>query len=277
MRHKILAGRHSLTAEDKLRLPGRALIFLKKDCEVFNIRKPSFFSVFFFITYHTEIDRSISYPIFKFVRLFVKLFCILSHLISVNKEAEVKRGGEECKMRKLVESAIQGDADAFLELMEMNSLSMYKVARGILRDDADVADAMQDTILRSFEKIHTLQKPEFFKTWLIRILINECNQIVRHYKKISPQEELPETPRQDQSLAEFEFKEMLGQVDEKYRVILTLYYEQGFKIAEIAELLEINENTVKTRLVRAREQVRHAYFQETPEGGISNERKYTAG
>lgn len=181
-------------------------------------------------------------------------------------------------MGELVEKAIQGNADAFLELMEMHTLSMYKVARGILRRDADVADAIQNTILHSFEKIHTLQNAEFFRTWLMRILINECNQIVRHYKKVNPMEELPETPRPDQSLAEFEFKEMLGQVDEKYRVILTLYYEQGFKIAEIAEILKLNENSVKTRLSRAREQIRLAYFQEMPrEGGTSNERKYTAG
>lgn len=181
-------------------------------------------------------------------------------------------------MQRLVEQAVRGDADAFLELMEMNSLSMYKIARGILKNDDDAADAIQDTILSSFEKIHTLQKTEFFKTWLIRILINECNQILRHYKRIEPQEELPETPRQDRSLAEFEFKEMLGQVDKKYRVILVLYYEQGFKITEIAELLEISENTVKTRLVRAREQIRLAYFQETPEKeGFHNEKKYTIG
>lgn len=195
-------------------------------------------------------------------------------------------------MHKLIEKAVQGDADAFLELMERNSLSMYKVARGILKNDNDVADAIQDTILSSFEKIHTLQKAEYFKTWLIRILINECNQILRHYKKVNPLEKMPETPRHDKSLAEFEFKEMLGQVDEKYRVILVLYYEQGFKISEIAELLELNENTVKTRLVRAREQIRLAYFQEVPGKAASHreersldeeadqfsgDRRYTAG
>ena len=47
-------------------------------------------------------------------------------------------------MGELVEKAIQGNADAFLELMEMHTLSMYKVARGILRNDADVADAVQE-------------------------------------------------------------------------------------------------------------------------------------
>ena len=53
-------------------------------------------------------------------------------------------------MQELVEKAVRGDADAFLELMEMNSLSMYKTARGILKNDNDVSDAIQDTILTSF-------------------------------------------------------------------------------------------------------------------------------
>ena len=75
-------------------------------------------------------------------------------------------------MIQLVKRSISGDADAFLELMEKNSLAMYKVARGILDNDEDAADAIQDTILTCFEKIHTLKNPEYFKTWMIRILIN---------------------------------------------------------------------------------------------------------
>lgn len=202
-------------------------------------------------------------------------------------------------MIQLVEKAIRGDVDAFLELMEKNSLAMYKVARGILKNDDDVADAIQDTILNCFEKIHTLRKPEYFKTWMIRILINECNQILGHYQRVNMPGEFPETAGQDASLAEFEFKEMLELVDEKYRIILVLHYVQGFKISEIAELLELNENTVKTRLSRAREQIRAAYLGNNPQrarmsgrvdfiteqGGISNDkthrisrlRKYTAG
>lgn len=97
-------------------------------------------------------------------------------------------------MIQLVKRSISGDADAFLELMEKNSLAMYKVARGILDNDEDAADAMQDTILTCFEKIHTLKNPEYFKTWMIRILINECNKIHRHYKNFSRAEELPKSP-----------------------------------------------------------------------------------
>lgn len=162
-------------------------------------------------------------------------------------------------MIHLVKRSIAGDADTFLELMEKNSLAMYKVARGILDNDEDAADAIQDTILTCFEKIHTLKNPEYFKTWMIRILINECNKIHRHYKNFSRTEELPEVPGQDMSIAEFEFKEMLGMLDESYRIILILYYVEGFRIADIASILNMNENTVKTRLARARVQLKQEY------------------
>ena len=94
---------------------------------------------------------------------------------------------------------------------------------------------------------------------MIRILINECNKIHRHYKNFSRAEELPEIPGQDMSIAEFEFKEMLGMLDESYRIILVLYYVEGFRIADIASILNMNENTVKTRLVRARVQLKQEY------------------
>lgn len=74
-------------------------------------------------------------------------------------------------MQKIIDKAVQGDVEAFLELMDRNTLSMYKVARAILKNDHDTADAIQDTILNCFEKIHTLKKHEYFKTWMIRILI----------------------------------------------------------------------------------------------------------
>ena len=61
------------------------------------------------------------------------------------------------------------------------------------------------------------------------------------------------------SIEDFEFKEMLGMLDESYRIILVLYYVEGFRIADIASILNMNENTVKTRLVRARMQLKQEY------------------
>lgn len=93
------------------------------------------------------------------------------YLISVN---ETRSGLErkEMNMEKLVQKAKQHDKTAFTVLIEQNTKSMYKVAKAILKNDEDVADALQDTILTCWEKIGTLEKNEFFKTWLIRILIN---------------------------------------------------------------------------------------------------------
>ena len=164
-------------------------------------------------------------------------------------------------MQMLIEKAVRGDVESFLELMNINSLAMYKVARAILSNDDDAADAIQNTILNCFQKLHTLKKLEFFKTWLTRILINECNRILRHHQKEHLSGELPEAMKQDPAIAEFEFKEMLNLIDEKYRLVLVFYYLEGFKIPEIAELLEMNENTVKTRLARARERIRTAYLE----------------
>ena len=69
------------------------------------------------------------------------------------------------------------DTDAFMESIEENMQSMYKTAWAILRNEEDVADALQETIVKGFESLHTLRRPEFFKTWMMRILINNCLQI----------------------------------------------------------------------------------------------------
>nr|WP_294680104.1 sigma-70 family RNA polymerase sigma factor [uncultured Blautia sp.] len=180
-------------------------------------------------------------------------------------------------MIHLVKRSIKGDADAFLELMEMHSLSMYKVARGILDNDEDASDAIQDTILICYEKIHTLKNPKYFKTWMIRILINECNKIHRHYSNFSRTEELPEIPGQDMFIAEFEFKEMLGRLDETYRIIVLLYYVEGFSVADIASILNMNQNTVKTRLARARIRLKEEYAPSDEHCIKSDTSKITAG
>ena len=78
---------------------------------------------------------------------------------------------------ELVKKAKTHDKEAFSQLMKEAGKSMYKVAKAILKNDDDVADAMQETALSCWGKIETLQKEEYFKTWLMRILINHCNTI----------------------------------------------------------------------------------------------------
>ncbi|MBQ7371596.1 MAG: sigma-70 family RNA polymerase sigma factor [Blautia sp.] len=166
-------------------------------------------------------------------------------------------------MEELVRRAVENDADAFLELMDRMSDRMYKTAWSILKNNTDAADAIQDTILTCFEKIGTLREPRYFSTWVTRILINECYQIQKQYKRYEDSTELPEFPAGEDGMEKMRFQELLSLADERYHLILTLYYADEYSVAEIAAMLDMNENTVKTRLARAREQIRRGFCEES--------------
>lgn len=166
-------------------------------------------------------------------------------------------------MKQIVKKAMRGDSDAFAELIETYKVDLYKTAYAILNNNEDAADAIQNTILICFEKIQDLREAKYFKTWMTRILINECKQIIREHEKRCLLEDYQEVSytkeSEDISIEQVEFRELLRYLDEKYRVVVVLYYAQNYRVREIAKLLEISENTVKTRLKRAREQLAKEY------------------
>lgn len=162
-------------------------------------------------------------------------------------------------MNKLIKQAMNHENEAFVELIKENTQAMYKVARGILKNEEDVADALQETILNCYEKIDTLKEPKYFKTWLTRILINNCNDILRKSKWECSYEEQFSLAVVDENVSYGEFIQLIDSLDEKYRMIILLYYVQGFKIREISEILDIKEATVKTRLGRGRKKLKAIY------------------
>lgn len=157
-------------------------------------------------------------------------------------------------MEQLIRKAKLGDADAFTELMMSQMPGMYRVARAILMNDEDAADAISDTILTCFEKLATLKEDRYFKTWMTRILMNKCYEIIRANKNMVYVEELPERAS-EKDLSSLEWKEAMNALDEKYRIVLVLYYAQGFQTREIAKMLKIPDSTVRTRLSRGRQQL----------------------
>lgn len=159
----------------------------------------------------------------------------------------------------LIQKAKRQDKDAFAELMRINAKSMYKVAKAILKCDEDIADAMQETALTCWEKIGTLKKNDYFKTWLIRILINKCNAIYRQKMRFVPNENLPETVTVEDEFSNVEWMELLKFLEEKYRTVIILYYVEGFKVKEIARMLEVSESAVKGRMVTARRKMEDFY------------------
>lgn len=157
----------------------------------------------------------------------------------------------------LVAKAKKRDKQAFTDLMQSCMQEMYKVGISILMNDEDVADAIQDTILTCWEKLDTLKKNKYFKTWMIRILMNNCYAILNKNKRVVTLEEWEEPAYED--TYNVELKEALDLLDEKYRVIVMLFYGNGLSINEISELLNLNKSTIRTRLQRGREKLAHYY------------------
>ena len=157
----------------------------------------------------------------------------------------------------LVKKAQRHDKDAFTELMQLYMKDMYRTAIAILMNEEDAADALQDTILTCWEKLYTLKKAAYFKTWMTRILINHCYDIIRD-SAIFENIELYEEPSKCDEY-NLELKEAFAAIDERYRLPMELYYSQGFKVREIAEMLSLPQNTIKTWLSRGRKQLKEYY------------------
>lgn len=162
-------------------------------------------------------------------------------------------------MEELIQRARCGEPEAFTELMQGHMQTMYKVARSMLRSDEDAADAVQDTILGCWEKIGQLKEEKYFKTWMVRILINKCNDILRAGRRYVPEDGMPEIASFDRHFENVEWNEALRSVDEKYRSVIMLYYVEGFRTGEIGQILDIPESTVRTRLSRGRKKLADIY------------------
>lgn len=155
-----------------------------------------------------------------------------------------------------IKLAIKGDKEAFNILIQENLKSLYIVARGILNSEYDIEDAFQNTILKAYEKISYLRKEEFFKTWLTRILINECNNIIRKNKKIVYIEDSQMNNKgYEDKLGDLDLVNAVNSLNEDLKLTVWLFYFQDMSIDEISTTLEIPKGTVKSRLNRSREKL----------------------
>ena len=148
--------------------------------------------------------------------------------------------------------AQKGSKDAFMRLIKNSELSMYRVAKSFLKSNPDCADAIQETVLKAYQTIASLREPRYFKTWLIRILINECKQILKFKNRVIPIEDLIIQSQQRDVFEQAEVLEAVDSLEDELRTIVVLYYFEDLPLQEVARVLEIPEGTVKSRLSRAR-------------------------
>ena len=140
------------------------------------------------------------------------------------------------------------------KVMEVES-TLYHVSKSILHNETDCEDAVQEAILKAYTKRNTLKEVNFFKTWLTRILINECYQLLRTKKQeISYDVFMQEKPIEDKNNSELYYA--IKKLDIKHRIPIVLCYIEGYKVSEIAHILKIPTGTVKSRLSKGRNQIK---------------------
>lgn len=180
----------------------------------------------------------------------------------------MKSKDEIKQLVNLVNRAKLHDKEAFTELVQLYLKDLYKTAIAILMNDEDAADAIQETLLICWDKINQLKNEKYYKTWMIRILINNCYAIRSKHSKELPVEQVTVDeyiePMEEKDNEE-EFREILSVLDEKYRLPLYLFYGQKYKIVEIAKILGVPKSTIQTRLARGRKQLAKYYDSKTGE------------
>ena len=180
-------------------------------------------------------------------------------------------------MEKLVKQAQRGDKAAFLELIEGNKLSLSRAAMAIVHNEEDAADAVSETVLTVFQKLCTLREPKYFKSWMMRILIYHCYDILRRRKRSVSWETLPEENREeiweDRGRDEvLDIRFSLSALAENDRLVLTLYYLDDLSVRDISKLLGVTENAVKSRLMRGRSRFLRIYEEREAESCEAYER-----
>lgn len=132
---------------------------------------------------------------------------------------------------------------------------LYRISCGMLDSHPDRLDAVQEAVLKAWANLSRLREEKYFETWLTRILINECHNIQHARSKSGvPLENAPEPVAPPG--ANRELREAISELSMELRLPILLYYMEGYKLREVAQILGVPEGTVKTRLLRAKKRLR---------------------
>ena len=162
----------------------------------------------------------------------------------------------------LIKKAKKGNNKAFMDLLRIYEKDMYLLAKYMVKDDELIKDAVQDTILRVYERIEYLKNEDSFKFWLLKILGNKCRDILKKDKNIIYLDVQIEEGYMDKGYDEIEIKNCIEKLNESQREIITLYYFNELTYKEISEIMNIPEGTVKSKLSRAKKYLRNIVGEE---------------
>lgn len=159
----------------------------------------------------------------------------------------------------LIKMTSNNKEERFENLVRPLKAKLYKTGMAILNNDDDVCDAIQEALISAYNSLEQLKNEEYFTTWMTRIMINKCYDIIKKNKKITfinqKLEQNEEEFYYDHYKHESIIAKALESISEELRLVTVLFYYDGFSIKEISEICKIPEGTVKSRLFRAKEKI----------------------
>jgi len=173
----------------------------------------------------------------------------------------------------LIERAQKGDHDAFATLVNDHQRYVYNLALRVLKDENEALDLAQETFIRAWTALPNFKGQSRFRTWLYRIATNLCynrlpylrrslndlgDEMVEEIPNLNSNSVNPAYKLEKQELREY-LRKAVDNLDEKYRLLITLRYQDELSYDEIASTLNLPLGTVKTGLFRAKERLRKAY------------------
>ena len=147
------------------------------------------------------------------------------------------------------------DKNEFCENIRLYEKSMYSLAFSIVKNNADAAEVISESILRAYKNIQTLKKADSFKPWILRIIHNTAVEMMRKNSKIIPMEETPDIPDdspENDITIRLSVREAVNSLKQPYRTVVVLFYYENLSVSKIAQITNTNVVTVKKQLSRAR-------------------------
>ncbi|MGL5712172.1 MAG: sigma-70 family RNA polymerase sigma factor [Paraclostridium sp.] len=156
---------------------------------------------------------------------------------------------------KLVKKAIKGNFNAYSILVNELKEDGYKLAYTILKNEEDSIDAYLQAVEKGLKGIRNLKEPQYFKTWFLRIVINEAKNIISRNTKLVYLSDIEEYKQikddRDKDDAKIDLDIALENIESDIKEMIRLKYYMGYKLDEIAEMLDIPIGTVKGKMYTA--------------------------